>query len=84
MNIYGIDGQPIITNIRLNANCKHEEEMMKSNFVKLSFRHSKKRELPIGAYVVVDASRDRLRRSPTKWLSISIGLDLFILSSRRP
>lgn len=54
MNIYGIDGQPIITNIRLNANCKHEEEMMKSNFVKLSFRHSKKRELPIGAYVVVD------------------------------
>ncbi len=54
MNIYGINGQPIISNIKLNANCKHEEEMMKSNFVKLSFRHSIRKDLPIGAYVEVD------------------------------
>ena len=54
MNIYGIDGQPIIRNIKLNANFKHEQEMMKSNFVKIPFRHSMKRNLPIGAYVVVD------------------------------
>ena len=54
MNIYGIDGQPIITNIKPNADFKHEEEMMKSNFVKLSFRHTKRKVLPVGANIVVD------------------------------
>ena len=57
MNIYSIDGQPIIKNIKLNENCKHEVEMMKGNFVKLSFRHSKKREIPVGAYVTVDDTK---------------------------
>ena len=57
MDIYGIDGQPIIRNLKLNADCRHEEEMMKSNFIKLSFRHSKKRELPVGANILVDGIR---------------------------
>ena len=57
MDIYGIDGQPIIRNLKLNADCRHEEEMMKSNFVKLSFRHSKKRTLPVGANILVDGIR---------------------------
>ena len=57
MNIYGIDGQPIIKNVKLNASCRHEEELMKSNFVKLYFRHSRKKSLPIGSFVEVDNIR---------------------------
>ena len=57
MDIYGIDGQPIITNIKLNAECVHEQEMMKSNFVKVSFRHNKRKVLPVGTNILVDGIR---------------------------
>ncbi|MCH4242260.1 MAG: hypothetical protein LKF81_10240, partial [Prevotella sp.] len=51
MDIYGIDDKVILSAI-LTKDAEHEEEMMKSDFVKLSWKSANKVRLPAGSYIV--------------------------------
>jgi hypothetical protein len=53
MDIYSISGR-IILQVEYTQDSNHEEEMMKSNFVKVVFNLGNKIILPVGAYVVLD------------------------------
>lgn len=63
-NIYDINGLPLITfdgtNVDLNGSPSHEEEMMKSNFISISWNDTVKRVLPAGAYITYNGVRYRL------------------------
>lgn len=66
INIYNSDGQRIIVNPLITKEAVHEEEMMKSNFVKLSWVESTRRTLPAGSYIIpypelLDASDNPLK-----------------------
>ncbi len=52
MNIYNPDGSVLIENVPITSNAKHYEEMMKSNYVKLSWNDNEYKILPTGAYIV--------------------------------
>ena len=51
MDIYGIDDKVIISAI-LTKEAEHEEEMMKSDFVKLSWKSDEKVKFPAGSYII--------------------------------
>ncbi len=51
MNIYNPDGSILIENVPITSNAKHYEEMMKSNYIKLSWNDNIYRTLPTGAYI---------------------------------
>lgn len=52
MNIYNPDGSVLIENVPITSNAKHYEEMMKSNYIKLSWNDNEYKILPTGAYIV--------------------------------
>lgn len=60
MNIYNPDGSVLIANVPVTSNAKHYEEMMKSNYIKLSWNDNVFRTLPTGAYIEVDHVRYKL------------------------
>lgn len=51
MNIYNANNE-VIASVVLDSNAVHEEELMKGNFVRLSWYESRRRELPVGAYII--------------------------------
>ena len=51
MNIYNPDGSVLIENVPITSNAKHYEEMMKSNYIKLSWNDNEYKILPTGAYI---------------------------------
>ncbi len=60
MNIYNPDGSVLIANVPITSSAKHYEEMMKSNYIKLSWNDNVFRTLPTGAYIEVDHVRYKL------------------------
>ena len=50
INLYSSDGRRIIIKPLITKEAIHEEEMMKSNFVKLSWVESVRRVIPAGSY----------------------------------
>ena len=52
MIIYDKDDRTLIASVPLTKDAVHEEELMTSNFVKLSWYDKKRMTLPVGAYVV--------------------------------
>lgn len=62
--IYGIDDKPVLTfdgiNLDIDGSPEHEEEMMKSNFVKLSWNDTNKQILSAGIYIIYQKVKYRL------------------------
>ena len=52
MNIYDKDDRTLFASVPITKDAVHEEEMMVSNFVRLSWYGKKRKTLPVGAYVV--------------------------------
>lgn len=53
MIIYGRDNTPLL-DVIVTSSAQHEEEMMKSDFVRLSWSDNERHELPVGAYIPFD------------------------------
>ena len=53
MNIYDLQDN-ILLSPTITQDSVHEEELMKSNFIRLSWRDAVKIKLPVGAYIVFD------------------------------
>ena len=53
MNIYDLQDN-ILLSPTITQDSVHEEELMKSNFVRLSWRDAVKIKLPVGAYIIFD------------------------------
>lgn len=51
MKIYDINGKELL-DVRVTSSARHEEEMGKSDFVRLSWRGNVKRRLGVGTYIV--------------------------------
>lgn len=51
MKIYGIDDKVLLEAV-ITSNAQHEEEMMKSDFVRLSWRTNVHKTIPVGAYII--------------------------------
>lgn len=51
MKIYGIDDSVLLDAV-ITSNAQHEEEMGKSNFVRLSWKTNVRKSIPVGAYII--------------------------------
>lgn len=51
MKIYGIDNSELL-DVKTTSSARHEEEMMKSDFVRLSWKGNVKQTLGVGSYIV--------------------------------
>jgi hypothetical protein len=51
MNIYNPDGSVLIQDVPITKDAKHYEELMKSNYIKLSWNDNEYKILPTGAYI---------------------------------
>ena len=60
MNIYHPDGSVLIKDVPITSNAKHYEEMMKANYIKLSWNDSVFHTLPTGAYIEYDHVKYKL------------------------
>lgn len=60
MNIYHPDGSVLIKDVPITSNAKHYEELMKANYIKLSWNDSVFQTLPTGAYIEYDHVKYKL------------------------
>lgn len=62
--IYGIDDKPVLTfdgsRLDFDGSPEHEEEIMKSNFIRLSWNDTKKQILSAGMYIIYQKVKYRL------------------------
>ena len=47
-----IEGGEVLNDLLITSSCQHVEELMKSNYVQLSWNDAKKYTLPVGSYIV--------------------------------
>ena len=59
MKIYGTDGAELLEAV-LTEGAEHEEELMKSDFIKFSFSADVRITLHVGAYIVFNGLKYRL------------------------
>ena len=56
MEIYSIDGT-LLKSVSLTKDAVHEQELMKSNFIRLAWNDRTLYPLPVGSYIIVDGVR---------------------------
>ena len=47
-----IEGGEVLNDLLITSSCQHVEELMKSNYVQLSWNDAQKYTLPVGSYIV--------------------------------
>ena len=56
IDIKNIQGETILS-VPITEECVHVEELMKSDYVELSWNSDQNEEIPVGAYIILDGEK---------------------------